>query len=402
SPQIAAYSSAVDANHEELLAARASGARAVGRGRLLSWLFKSRQGVGIAGTHGKTTTASMIGIILERAGWDPTLAVGAEIRNIGTNARLGSSGLFVAEIDESDGSFEFFSPAVTVITNIDWDHVDHFPAPGDVLAAFVRFARARKPETPLILCAEDEGTQSLRRELRGDANVLTYGWGAGSWDWGAFDVTRKAGGGVVFSVAREKKTLGRVELTVSGEHNVLNALAACVAASSLGVPFGETAEALREFRGARRRLEKMGEKKLKTGGAVDVIGDYAHHPREISATLSALRDIYPERRLVVVFQPHRYTRTGVFYREIASALGGADAVLLLPIYAAGEEPSGVTSASIADAMSSEGHFYGPAPVLCGGEEDARSHLEALLREGDVLALLGAGDIVRLGEACVTP
>ena len=340
----------------------------------------------------------MIGLILERAGRDPTLAIGAEVCDIGTNARVGKSGIFVAEIDESDGSFEFFSPAVTAVTNIDWDHVNYFPTYDDVVSAFVRFARARKPGAPLVICAENEGSQALIGALRGDPDIVTCGWGK-SWVWGAFDVTRKAGGGVSFSVARRGETLGRIDLAVSGEHNVMNALVACAAVLSppLGVPFGEIAETLRVFQGARRRLERVGEKKTQGGGLVEVVDDYAHHPVEIRASLSAVRDIYPGRRLVVLFQPHRYTRTAAFYRQIASALSGADIVLLLPVYAAGEEAApGVTSAVISGAMNAGIS----RSLLCRGDEDAFSRLDSLLRDGDVLITLGAGSVTHLGSTYI--
>jgi UDP-N-acetylmuramate--alanine ligase len=395
SPHLTVYSSAVDPDHEELRRAREKGIPTVGRGRLLSWLFNARRGIGVAGAHGKTTTSSMIGLILKQAGRDPALAVGAEVCDIGTNAYAGKGEFFVAEIDESDGSFEFFSPAVTVITNIDWDHVNYFPTYDDVLTAFVRFARARKPGTPLVICAENEGSQSLIGELRGDPDIVTCGWGK-SWAWGAFDVTRKAGGGVSFSVAYHGETLGRLDLAVSGEHNVMNALAACAAVSPL-VPFGEIAETLRVFRGARRRLERVGEKRMRGGGLVEVLDDYAHHPAEIRASLSAIRDIYPGRRLVAIFQPHRYTRTAALYRQFASALGGADIVLLLPVYSAGEEARpGVTSALIFGEMS--GNVSRSA--LCSDEEDAFSRLDSLLRGGDVLVTLGAGSVTRLGSVYI--
>jgi UDP-N-acetylmuramate--alanine ligase len=398
SPQLVAYSSAVNPLQEELRSAQRKGIPTVGRGRLLSWLFNARQGIGVAGAHGKTTTSSMIGLILEQAGLDPTLAVGAEICDIGTNARVGKSDFFVAEIDESDGSFEFFSPAVTAITNVDWDHVNYFSTYDDVLSAFVRFARARKPASPLVICAENDGSQSLIEKLRGDPNIETCGWGK-SWAWGAFDVTRRAGGGVSFSVARHGETLGRIDLAVSGEHNVMNALVACAAVSPLA-PFEEIAKTLRVFRGARRRLEKVGEKQTPGGGLVEVIDDYAHHPAEIRASLSAIRDIYPGRRLVAVFQPHRYTRTAAFYAQIASALSGADVVLLLPVYSAGEEAlPGVTSAAIFDAMNAPSRS-----ALCRDEEEAFSQLDSLLDsllcDGDVLVTLGAGSVTYLGSTYI--
>ncbi|MDR3231235.1 MAG: UDP-N-acetylmuramate--L-alanine ligase [Synergistaceae bacterium] len=396
SPQLAVYSSAIDPGHEELVALRTAGAKTEGRGRVLSWLFNAHRGIGVAGAHGKSTTSSMIALILERAGCDPTVAVGAEIRDIGVNACCGKSDLFVAEIDESDGSFEFFSPAVTAITNVDWDHVNYFHTRQDVLDAFIRFARGRRPGTPLVVCAEDEGTQSLiaavkEADPREGENIVTCGWGK-SWTWGAFDLVRKKGGGVVFSVAREGQDLGRMELAVSGDHNVMNALVACAVASSLDVPFESVLGTLREFRGARHRLQKVGRSALLE---VDVVDDYGHHPAEISATLSAMRDIYPEERLVVVFQPHRHTRTSAFYRQIASSLETADVTLLLPVYSAGEKPtSDISSRDICEIMEKDGARC----ALCRDEEEALSRLDSILRRGDVLLTLGAGSISHLGEA----
>jgi len=391
-PQLLIYSSAIDPNHEELVAARAKGIRTIGRGLALSRFFNARYGIGVAGTHGKTTTSSMIGLILERSGFSPTITIGAEVSDLGFSARLGDSNFFVAEIDESDGSFEFFNPALTVVTNVEWDHVNYFHTPDDVMAAFTRFARARKPQSPLVICAEDDGSRSLIEKLRPDPCLVTCGWGR-SFDWGAFDVTRKAGGGVFFSVARGNETLGRLELAVSGDHNIMNALVACASAVLLGVSFENIADTLRDFRGAKRRLEKIGEKK-KGSGSIDVIDDYGHHPTEIAVSLAALRDVYPDRRLVVVFQPHRYTRTRAFYRQIASALKGSDIVFLLPIYAAGELSGDITSASISDIMNSEGHDA----VLCDDQEDALARLESALCSGDVLITLGAGNVYKLGKA----
>jgi len=392
-PQLLVYSSAVDSNHEELTAARAIGIPTIGRGLALSRFFNVARGIGVAGTHGKTTTSSMIGLILEHAGLSPTLAIGAETSDLAFSARRGESDLFVAEIDESDGSFEFFKPALTVVTNIEWDHVNYFRTADDVMAAFVRFVRMRKPGAPLVICAEDEGSQALIDILRPDSHIVTCGWGR-SFDWGAFDVERKVGGGVFFSVARGKETLGRLELAVSGEHNVMNALVACASATLLGVPFESISDTLCGFRGVKRRFERIGEKK-KGDGLIDVIDDYGHHPTEIAVTLAAMRDVYPSRRLVVVFQPHRYTRTRAFYREIASALKESDVTFLLPIYSAGEPyDDDISSASISGIMNRDGHDA----VLCDDHEDALVKLDSALRPGDVLITLGAGNVTKLGEA----
>jgi UDP-N-acetylmuramate--alanine ligase len=389
-PHLLVYSSAVNGDHEELVFARKKGIRTVGRGLTLSWLFNAYRGIGVAGAHGKTTTSSMIGLILKESGYDPTLAIGAEIWDFGTNARVGKGDFFVAEIDESDGSFEFFTPEVTAITNVDWDHVNYYPTRDELLSAFVRFARARKPGTPLVICAEDEGSQRLVRELGDDSKIVTCGWGK-AWDWGAFDVTHKTGGGVAFSVSQKGKDLGRMELSVSGDHNIMNALLACASTSCLSVSFDAIRRSLSGFRGARRRLEKIGEKENED---IIVIDDYGHHPSEIAASLSAVRDIYPSRRLVVVFQPHRYTRTCAFFREFASALEAADMTLLLPIYSAGEAPREITSSVIADVMNADGYFAS----LCIDEDDALVKLNSFLRRGDVLMTLGAGNVFKLGEA----
>ena len=391
SPELLIYSSAVSQDCEELTAAREKGVRTARRGEALSWLFNAADGVGIAGTHGKTTTSSMTGLILSRAGFSPTLYVGGEIRDMGTNAMLGTGRLFVSELDESDGSFELFHPALTIITNVDWDHVDHFASKEEVIAAFVRFAGGRKAGAPLVVCAEDDGAQRMLQALaeRGDRGpVLRYGWGM-SWDWGAFDLRHKPGGGSVCRVCRGGRELGGLELAVSGEHNVLNALAALAAADALGVPFEAAAAILRDFHGAARRLQVMG-----TRGGVLVIDDYAHHPTEAAATLSAVRAIYPDRRLLLVFQPHRYTRTAAFSGALASVLTGADEVLLLPIYSAGEAAvDGVSSEDIAQRVNGAGGRC----VTCANGGETLERLRNLAREGDILLTMGAGNVFRIGE-----
>lgn len=386
-PQLIVYSSAIPQNHPELTTAQSSGIPTEGRGKVLSWLFNAKQGIGVAGTHGKTTTSSMLGLIFNHANLDPTLAIGAEVCDIGTNAQVGKGPYFVAEIDESDGSFEYFHPAVTVVTNVDWDHVNHFPTRQDVLDAFVRFAKGRKQGTPLVICAEDEGSQLLIHALQGDSHLISCGWGT-AWNWGAYDVQRTPGGGVSFSVMHDNIPLGRMALAVSGDHNIMNALVATAAASAAGVPFAVISETLANFKGAQRRLQKVGANSM-----IEVIDDYGHHPTEIAASLAALRDIYPARRLVVVFQPHRYTRTQAFYGQIATALEASDITLLLPIYAAGEAPiPGVTSDGIAKMMQKDGAVC----FCCKDKQGIWNCLDKTLQKGDVLITLGAGNISDLG------
>ena len=395
-PELVIYSSAVNEQCEELMAARASGAQTARRAEVLSRLFNSANGIGIAGTHGKTTTSSMISLRLTRAGLSPTLYVGADMRDMGTNAILGDgpSELFAAELDESDGSFELFHPALTIITNVDWDHVDHFATRRDAVDAFARFAAGRKPEAPLVTCADDNGVQEMLKILSESDNdkrgpVLRYGWGCRSWEWGAFDVTHKNGGGISCTVAHNGTELGRLELAVSGEHNVLNALAAIAASDALGVPFDKSSAILADFHGASRRLEIKG-----TRDGVLVIDDYAHHPTEMRATMSAMRGIYPGRRIILAFQPHRYTRTAAFAQQIAEALGMADEAILLPVYEASESP---LPGGASDDVARKVREAGGNCTLCGSEDSALGVLSETARDGDIVLTMGAGNIVRLGE-----
>ncbi|WP_040344983.1 UDP-N-acetylmuramate--L-alanine ligase [Aminomonas paucivorans] len=393
SPDLLVYTSAISEEHPEIRAARERGIPVARRAEVLSDLFNRRRGIGVAGTHGKTTTSSMIALIAENAGISPTVALGGELCDIGCNAKLGSGETMVAELDESDGSFELFSPEIAVVTNIDWDHVDHYPTYESVGDAFHRFALGKKPAGSLVLCAEDAGTRRLAERLHEDGlaseTLYTYGWGT-SWTWGATDVTPLPGGGIRCLVHFRGTPLGTLSLRVSGEHNVLNALAACAACSIVGIPFEVSCRALSTFKGAKRRLQRVG-----AAEGVEVYDDYGHHPREIHATLRALRGAFPHRRLLVLFQPHRFTRTAAMFREFATVLTGADRVLLLPVYGADETPiPGVGSHLIAEAFPKEG----PTRLdLCGSFSEA---VEVVLRERrdqDVVLTVGAGNVCLLGE-----
>jgi UDP-N-acetylmuramate--alanine ligase len=293
----------------------------------------------------------------------------------------------VAELDESDGSFELFSPEVTVITNIDWDHVDHYPTHSSTIEAFERFALGRKPSSPLVACGEDAGVQSLLGGGRlGEA--VTYGWGLG-WDWGATDVECINGGGMKFTVNRRGRPMGESRLKVSGEHNVLNSLATLAAGEAMGIPLESSRKSLEIFKGAKRRLQYIGE-----AGGVLVYDDYGHHPREIAATIAAVASAFG-RRLHVVFQPHRYTRTQALYRDFASVLGKSDMVYLLPIYSADETPiPGVSSFMIVDELHSQGR--GDVTV-CGDFQEAADQVCAAARPGDMVLTVGAGSIEYLGR-----
>jgi UDP-N-acetylmuramate--alanine ligase len=384
--ELLVYSSAIAPTNLELLTARERGIAVARRAEILSMLFNERQGIGIAGTHGKTTTSSMIGLILETADLSPTLAIGGELCDIGGNAKLGGGACMVAELDESDGSFELFHCQMAVVTNVDWDHVDHYPNLDSVKDAFVRFLGHVKPEGISVLCAEDPGVAAILPHVKGK-NILTYGWGKG-WNWGATHVHHIQGGGVSFIAHKNGVPMGDIVLGLSGEHNVLNALAACAVADTLGIPFAVTKKALRVFRGAKRRLQYVG-----SIGDVQIYDDYGHHPNEIAATLRAVRSIFPGHRLIAIFQPHRYTRTAAMFGDFAKVLPLADEVFLLPIYPADEEQTdGVSSVLIADAMECEGH----ACHFCQNMKDVQKQITALVRSGDVILTIGAGNVCLLG------
>ncbi len=389
-PDLLIYSSAIPDDNEEITSARSRGVAVAKRGEVLSWLFDSRFGIGVAGTHGKTTTSSMISLILEQAGHHPTLAIGGELCDIGVNAKLGDGPCMVAELDESDGSFELFHPDIAVVTNADWDHVNHYPTFESVLAAFSRFLGNLKEGGIRVVCGEDAGVQQIlcSKGFSPDS-FITYGWGLG-WNWGAYNVCHLEGGGATFSLAHEGKPFDELELSVSGEHNVLNAMAAYAVAHRLGIPSAMIRRTLKDFKGAKRRLQHLGQV-----NGIDVYDDYGHHPREIAATLSALDGMFPGRPIRVVFQPHRFTRTKALYRDFASVLSTADTVLLLPIFQADEEPlEGVTSELIGNLLKGE---PGLEYVLCGSLEQGAEDLRGRILEGDILLTIGAGDVSAVGE-----
>lgn len=390
-PDVLVCSSAIPAGNSELEFASSKGIPIYKRAEVLSWLFNERSGIGVAGTHGKTTTASMIGLIFELAKTNPTVAIGGELCDIGGNAKLGKGPYMIAELDESDGSFELFNSEVAIVTNADWDHVDHYPHFHSVISAFKRFLNNRKERGLAVVCGEDKGVQVLMESSDLD-NIVTYGWGT-SWDWGAIDVVHKSGGGTSFKVLHKGKTVDTVELRVSGDHNVLNALAAYVVGNTYSIPQDIIKEALNKFSGAKRRLQHMG--KI---GDVDIFDDYGHHPSEINATLIALKKTFPQRRITAIFQPHRYTRTAAMYREFAESLSIADKVYLMPIYPADETPiEGVSSHLIYSAVvdNAGGKFY-----LCSSSDEVVDRVCEEVVSGDVILTIGAGDVFMIGDKII--
>ena len=385
-PDALILSSAVHRDNPEVVYAVSKGIPIFSRAQALSYLFNKSEGIGIAGAHGKTTTTSMTGLIFLKAGKNPTVYVGANVPDIGSNAVSGSGENFIAELDESDGTFELFNPTIAIITNADWDHVDHYPTREDVIKAFTRFADGRKEGGTLILCAEDEGASHVFEMCdKNRGEIIRYGFGI-SWDWGAYDITKTHGGGISCRVSHHGREVGVLTLSVSGEHNVLNALAAISAADLCGIGFEESSEILRGFHGSERRMQVKGT----TSANILVMDDYAHHPSEIRATLEAVRGIYPERRLVVVYQPHRFTRTAMFAGQIAEALSMAGKAFILPVYSAGEKECPHSSAEEVIRLSN-----GKISALTF--DDALETLKSEVKAGDLLLTMGAGDVYRIGE-----
>lgn len=382
---VVVVSSAIRASNPELQAARDRHIPVVPRAEMLAELMRVRVGIAVAGAHGKTTTTSMIALLLWRAGLDPTAVIGGRLSAFGSGARLGRGRYLVAEADESDGSFLRLAPAIAVITNVDREHLDSyqnsFPA---LQQAFIDFAHRVPPEGCVIACADDPVLRSLLPRL--GRRVVTYGLGTCDADVTGVEI-ELAGFQARCLVERRRgrgrERLGELVLQVPGLHNLANALAAVSVGLEVGVDFATAAAALREFRGAERRFEQRGEV-----GGVLVVDDYGHHPTEIHAVLQTARRL--GRRVLVVFQPHRYTRTQALMAEFAATLAGADEVVLTDIYPAGEDPiPGVTLDALATAVRQA--TSGPVHVV-PRLEDVAAAVAARARPGDLVITLGAGSI----------
>jgi UDP-N-acetylmuramate--alanine ligase len=352
---------------------------------MLAELMRLKEGVAIAGSHGKTTTTSLIATVLAHARLDPTAVVGGKLNALGSNAKLGKGQLMVVEADESDGSFLRLSPAIAVITNVDPEHLDYYGTVEALQQAFVDFAD-RVPFYGLaVLCVDHPVVQHLIPRI--GKRHTTYGFSPQA-EWRADDI-RHGPFQSKFLVSYKGKQQGEVTLHMVGAHNVLNALACCAVAHELGISFKLTAEALKEFAGVQRRFTVRGEAK-----GITVVDDYGHHPAEIRATLAGARASFPHRRIVCAFQPHRYTRTRDLLGEFATAFNNADSLILTDIYPAGEEAiPGVSGAKLYEAVRACGHR--DASFVERGELAKKLRQKA--REGDLVITLGAGDITHVGE-----
>jgi UDP-N-acetylmuramate--alanine ligase len=384
---VVVYSSAVRPDNPEILEATERFIPVIPRAEMLAELMRLKYGVAIAGAHGKTTTTSMVGSILTSGHLDPTVVIGGRLDIWGgSNAKLGQGDILVAEADESDGSFLALSPSIAVVTNIDQEHLDHYGSMQAIRETFLSFINKIPFYGMAILCLDNEEIQGIIPNLK--KRHLTYGM-ASQADLRARDLVGERLG-VTFEVLFQNRSLGRVTVGMPGEHNVLNALAAIGVGLELNLPVGVIREGLRSLGGLARRFEIKGER-----GGVLVLDDYGHHPTEIVATLRAAKDCWPERRLVVVFQPHRYTRTRSLHDRFARSFNEADVLVVAPIYSAGENPiEGTDSERLAQGIKEHGH---KEVNLCSTQEEVLPMVLSLVKPGDVVMTLGAGDIYKTGE-----
>lgn len=378
-------SSAIDPNNPEIIEARKRRIPIIHRSEMLAELVRLKHGIGIAGTHGKTTTSSMLATVLSDGGMNPTAIIGGKVFNFGSNARAGEGQYIVFEADESDGSFLKLLPSIAIVTNIDADHLDHYKYFEGLKEAFLQYINNIPFYGYSVLCTDDNVVRELLPRI--DRPYYTYGFNQEA-DFTAHNV-RMENGRTCFSCNYKNSPVGDFVLSQLGNHNVVNSLSVIAVALELGLEYEAIRSGLGNFRGVGRRLEKIGEK-----NGITVMDDYGHHPTEIRATLLALKNL--GRRIVVVFQPHRYTRTELLWDEFGQAFANADEVFLTDIYPAGEDPiEGVSTELICQAMKKHENRD---PVYVGKFEEIPSSVAPYLREGDIVLTLGAGDIYKAGPA----
>ena len=384
---VVVVSTAVPPDNVEVTAARARGVPVVPRAAMLAELMRLKDGIAIAGTHGKTTTTSLVAHVLAQGGLDPTFIIGGRVNALGSGARLGAGRYLVVEADESDASFLHLNPILAVVTNVDLDHMDTYGGdPKRLYGAFVEFLQRLPFYGLAVLCHDDAALMALRERI--GRPVLTYGLTPGA-DLYATDL-RQDGLRMHFTACTKDRPPLPVTLNLPGRHNVQNALAAIAIAREVGVDDAGIAAALESFDGIGRRQQRLADGRL-AGKAVTLIDDYGHHPRELKATLEAVRGAFPGRRLLTVFQPHRYTRTRDLLDDFAAVLSaGTDALLLCEVYAAGEAPiAGADGRALARAIRSRGRVE---PVFVEHLAELPASLAALVQDGDVIVTLGAGSI----------
>jgi UDP-N-acetylmuramate--alanine ligase len=379
------YSTALPKDNVERLEAQEQGIPVLHRSQMLARLLNERTGVAVAGAHGKTTTSSMIALVMEHCGTDPTYIIGGEIMDMGTNAKAGQGKCVVAEADESDGSFLQYHPSLGVVTNIEADHLENYGGDfGKLKEAYVQFLNQIKPDGKAVVCGDDRNVRELLPQVQ--SKVITYGIESGC-DYTAHEIDL-GDRCVTFRMNQGDRELGMVELSVPGRHNVYNAMATVIVCLEAGIPFNEIAVALRHFHGAKRRFQVLGEQ-----DGILIIDDYAHHPTEIQATIAAAKAT--GKRIIAVFQPQRYTRTFFLLDAFSRAFGEADEVIITDIYSpAGEKAiEGVHSSKLVELIkenSNAGARYLPT------KQDVLEDLQNRLKPGDLVLTMGAGDIYKVG------
>ncbi|WP_071142520.1 UDP-N-acetylmuramate--L-alanine ligase [Acidaminococcus timonensis] len=387
--EVVVISTAIHPDNPELVEAKRRQVPVIHRSDVLAYLMNKHKGIAVAGAHGKTTTSSMLSCITYDCGMDPTIVVGGIVNNLGSNARNGKSDYVVAEADESDGSFLKFHPYIAVVTNVEDDHLDHYGSQENIQKAFAQFVSQIKDQGCAVLCYDNARVRTIGEHT--DKRVISYGIDSRDADYRAENIVYGTDG-THFDVLYKGENLGRGHLIVPGRHNVLNALGAIAASRELGLETKDILASLEKFSGAKRRFETKG----KVNG-VWVVDDYAHHPTEIEATLKAARQTSPQR-LIVVFQPHRYTRTQLLLDEFAVAFKDADQLIVTDIYAASEDPiPGVTGKLLADKVR---ETTGQQVEYLPDQPTILDKLEHEAQSGDLIMTIGAGDIVKLGEHLV--
>ena len=386
--QAVVTSTAVKADNPEVTAARAARVPVVARAVLLAELMRLKQGVAIAGTHGKTTTTSLVASVLAEGGLDPTFVIGGQLMSAGANSRLGAGDTIVVEADESDASFLHLSPVISVVTNIDADHMETYGHDLSRLrGAFVEFIHRLPFYGRAVVCGDDAGVQAILPML--SRPLTTYGLQEGV-DLRALNVQALAGGRMGFVAQQAGHDDLLVSLNLAGVHNVRNALAAIAVARELELPNAPIARALLAFAGVGRRFQRHGERPCVAGGHYTLIDDYGHHPVEMAAVLSAARGAFPNQRIVLAFQPHRYTRTRDCFEDFVRVMGQADAVLLTEVYAAGEAPiTAADSRALARALRLAGQVD---PLLVGDVAELPRAITQFAQAGDIVITMGAGSI----------
>ncbi|MBI3328972.1 MAG: UDP-N-acetylmuramate--L-alanine ligase [Nitrospinae bacterium] len=387
---VVVVSSAVTPDNVEVQAAKVRKIPVIPRAEMLAELMRMKYGVAVAGSHGKTTTTSLIATVMAKGGLDPTLVIGGRLNSLGGNAKLGQGEFMVAEADESDGSFLKLNPMVAVVTTIDREHLDFYRDLGDIQAAFAQFLNNVPFYGFCVVCADEPNIRAILPRIT--KRVFTYGL-EGELDYTARAI-RCDGFQSAFNVLRCGEVLGPIVLNIPGLHNIRNALAAVAVGMEIDIPFALIQAALYEFSGIQRRFEVKGEV-----CGVTVVDDYGHHPTELDATLRAARLVWPHRRLVVMFQPHRYTRTQALWQDFCAPLFMTEVLFLTDVYAAGERQiPGVSGRLIFEGVRALGHQHATyVPHL----EDLTMQVLSIVQEGDVVLTLGAGDVWKVGEQLLT-